>query len=96
MAIIIDSVTPEPVVVPRGGTTSVLVLAHVTSEADDPGTLQLVYNGQVLFEVDALVDSATDPAPPVPWNEISLVPVGLDGVVTLANGSGSFTVSHNG
>jgi len=99
MSIVVDAVTPSPVLIPRGGSVEVLVTAHQTSTPDDPGTLDVVFtptggSPQVLFTVAAIVDSPDDPPPPVPWEEIQLVPVGLAGVATFNNGGGSYTVDH--
>ena len=86
-----DAVAPDPIVVPYGGSVTVLVTGHMehdgTPVVDQSGTMTFTV-GDTVLTVVASVD-----VPDFPWPDVTTA-VDLADVTVTANGGGSFTISH--
>ena len=97
MAIVIDSVFPNPIVIPRNGSIDVLVTAHST-EPDLSGNLEISLRQEdgtlvVLTTIQGVkVDSSEDP---IPWDQIQLVPFGLPNVTVTHVNQGAYRLTHS-
>lgn len=95
MTIVVDGVNPDPIRIPRGGQIAITVAAH-GDPSDVPGVIRVMHQpavgpATVLAEFPATLDAPHDP---VPWGEVSLLPIALPGVSHQNLGGGLYLLQH--